>query len=569
MDTAEQIIMDAAPRAPSVYRRALEFAPTRSRQWIALVAPTARALAHGGRLSEAESLLSSALERGLEVADEAEIRLAQAETWWLRGCGADQNGALAQILEQPGLSAELGGRVWVTLRSPFSRSGRPTDALSAADEAIVAARPLRDRSALSAALLTGSIALRSLGRMDQSLSYAAESAAVARRIPGARAREPRIWMARALNAIDRLDDAEGHCEDVLREIHAHGNVSMLPATHATRAQTLLARGRIADAAAEAEAGIAAAEATETTQVSTELMSILALLHVFLGNNDLAQQSLHRCENLMRSGVAEAEYLPLARAAAMSSDASAALSTCSGAIDELRLEFGPLVLDPVVGPLLARIAIAAGDLPRARAVARSSVRLAELNPCVLGWSAAQLHLEGLVTGNAARMREAARAFTRVGRHLAAAIALADASLVLLPDGETTAAASLDEATAALTAMGAVGIVATLRDSPGGGPRSRKRLDRPQSGWESLTTAELRVVLIAATGESNKEIARQLWLSPHTVDTHIRHILEKLGLRSRVAMAREAGERGIAPADGRPPRVASAPGDGWRPLLRVCA
>jgi DNA-binding CsgD family transcriptional regulator len=570
-DTAEQIIMDAAPRAPSVYRRALEFAPTRSRQWIALVAPTARALAHGGRLSEAESLLSSALERGLEVADEAEIRLAQAETWWLRGCGADQNGALARILEQPGLSAELGGRVWVALRSPFSTSGRPADALSAADEAIVAARPLCDRSALSAALLTGSIALRSMGRMDQSMSYAAESASVARRIPGARAREPRIWMARALNAIDRLDDAEGHCEDVLREIHAHGNVSMLPATHATRAQTLLARGRIADAAAEAEAGIAAAEATETTQVSTELMSILALLRVFLGNNDLAQQSLHRCENLMRSGVAgSAEYLPLARAAAMSSDASAALSACAGAIDELRLEFGPLVLDPVVGPLLARIAIAAGDLPRARAVAGASVRLAELNPCVLGWSAAQLHLEGLVTGNAARMREAARAFTRVGRHLAAAMALADASLVLLPEGETTAAASLDEATAALTAMGAVGIVTRLREgSPGGGPRSGKRLDRPQSGWESLTRAELRVVMIAATGESNKEIARQLWLSPHTVDTHIRHILEKLGLRSRVAMAREAGERGIVPADGRPHRVASAPGGGWRPLLRVCA
>jgi DNA-binding CsgD family transcriptional regulator/tetratricopeptide (TPR) repeat protein len=569
-DTAEQIIMDAAPRAPSVYRRALEFAPTRSRQWIALVAPTARALAHGGRLSEAESLLSSALERGLEVADEAEIRLAQAETWWLRGCGDDQNGALARILEQPGLSAELGGRVWVALRSPFSTSARPADALSAADEAIVAARPLRDHSALSAALLTGSIALRSLGRMDQSVSYAAESASVARRIPGARAREPRIWMARTLHAIDRLDDAEGHCEDVLREIHAHGNVSMLPAAHATRAQTLLARGRIADAAAEAEAGITAAEATEVTQMSAELMSILALLQVFLGNNDLARQWLHRCEDLMRSGVSEAGHLPLARAAAVWSDASAALSACAGAIDGLQSEFGPLILDPVVGPLLARIAAAARDLPRARAVAGASARLAELNPCVLGWSAAQLHLEGLVTGNAARMREAARAFTRVGRHFAAAIAQADASVLLLREGDRTAATSLDEATGALTEMGAIGIVNKLREGlPGSGSRSRKRFDRPRSGWESLTNAELRVVMIAANGDSNKEIARQLWLSPHTVDTHIRHILEKLGLSSRVAMAKEAGLRGVVPADGRPHRIASPPGRGWRPSLRVCA
>jgi DNA-binding CsgD family transcriptional regulator/tetratricopeptide (TPR) repeat protein len=569
VDTAEQIITDAAGRAPSVYRRALDFAATGSRQWVALAAPTARALAYGGRLSEAEALISTALERDLEVTDEAEIRLALAEACWLRGYGAHQNGALERVLRHPGVSGELSGRVWAALRSPFSSAGRPADALSAADEAIVAARPLRDHSALTAALLAGSIALRSLGRMDQSLSYAAESASVARRIPGVRAREPRIWMARTLNVIDRLDDAEGYCEDVLRDIHVHGNVSMLPAAHATRAQTLLARGRIADAAAEAEAGMAAADSTETSQMSTELAAILALLQVFLGNNDLACQSLHKCEDLVRSGLAETDYLPLARAA-NATDAQAAMAACADVIDGLQLEFGPLVLDPVVGPFLARIALAAGDFPRARAVAEASVRLAELNPCVLGWSAAQLHVEGLVTGNAARMREASRAFTRVGRHLVAAIALADASLPLVQEGQRTAVASHDEATAALTAMGAVGIVTMLRDGhPAGGPRSRRRCDRPQSGWESLTSAELRVLMIAATGESNKEIARQLWLSPHTVDTHIRHILEKLGLRSRVAMAREAGERGIIPADSRPHRVASAPGDSWRPSLRVCA
>ena len=70
----------------------------------------------------------------------------------------------------------------------------------------------------------------------------------------------------------------------------------------------------------------------------------------------------------------------------------------------------------------------------------------------------------------------------------------------------------------------------------------------SGWNSLTGAELRVVMLAATGASNKEIARQLWLSPHTVGTHVRHALDKLGLRSRVEMARQAGERGIGPAAG---------------------
>jgi DNA-binding CsgD family transcriptional regulator len=58
-----------------------------------------------------------------------------------------------------------------------------------------------------------------------------------------------------------------------------------------------------------------------------------------------------------------------------------------------------------------------------------------------------------------------------------------------------------------------------------------------------------VKLAAAGATNKEIAQQLWISPYTVDTHMRHSLAKLGLRSRVALARLAGEQSLTepPAD----------------------
>jgi DNA-binding CsgD family transcriptional regulator len=87
-----------------------------------------------------------------------------------------------------------------------------------------------------------------------------------------------------------------------------------------------------------------------------------------------------------------------------------------------------------------------------------------------------------------------------------------------------------------------------------PPRAQQARRPAFGWDSLTAAELPVVALVATGATNKEIAGRLWLSPHTVDTHVRHALEKLGLRSRVEMARQAGERGLRPAEHPAPRPA---------------
>lgn len=49
--------------------------------------------------------------------------------------------------------------------------------------------------------------------------------------------------------------------------------------------------------------------------------------------------------------------------------------------------------------------------------------------------------------------------------------------------------------------------------------------------SLTRRELEVLRLLAHGSNQSEIADQLVISPKTVGTHIEHILEKLGVRSR--------------------------------------
>ena len=48
---------------------------------------------------------------------------------------------------------------------------------------------------------------------------------------------------------------------------------------------------------------------------------------------------------------------------------------------------------------------------------------------------------------------------------------------------------------------------------------------------LSRKECRVAMMLAEGKSNAKIAEALFISPHTARTHTKHILEKLGVRSR--------------------------------------
>ena len=67
--------------------------------------------------------------------------------------------------------------------------------------------------------------------------------------------------------------------------------------------------------------------------------------------------------------------------------------------------------------------------------------------------------------------------------------------------------------------------------------RPHLARLRSRWErrphlpSLTERELDVLALVAQGLTNRQIGRRLFISPGTVRTHLEHIYDKLGVRSR--------------------------------------
>jgi DNA-binding CsgD family transcriptional regulator len=71
----------------------------------------------------------------------------------------------------------------------------------------------------------------------------------------------------------------------------------------------------------------------------------------------------------------------------------------------------------------------------------------------------------------------------------------------------------------------------------GETARKR---DPSSLDQLTPQELQIVRLVGEGQANKQIATQLFLSPRTVEYHLRKVFAKLGISSRAELIRRGGE-----------------------------
>ncbi|MGW3244306.1 LuxR C-terminal-related transcriptional regulator [Streptomyces sp. NPDC001070] len=75
-------------------------------------------------------------------------------------------------------------------------------------------------------------------------------------------------------------------------------------------------------------------------------------------------------------------------------------------------------------------------------------------------------------------------------------------------------------------------------------------------ESLTPREQEVLRCMVAGLGRKAVAERLYLSPHTVRTHMQNVLGKLGVHSTLAAVALARRAGVPPAEGEAARVGSA-------------
>ena len=126
-----------------------------------------------------------------------------------------------------------------------------------------------------------------------------------------------------------------------------------------------------------------------------------------------------------------------------------------------------------------------------------------------------------------------------RPLALASALEDLGAVLAREGDSDeGTANLDRALAINTEIGASWDAARARSRLRklGVRRRIASVAHPSAGLCSLTTTERAVAQLAVDGRTDKEIADKLFISRHTVHTHLRHLYEKLGVNSRLALSK---------------------------------
>jgi len=219
----------------------------------------------------------------------------------------------------------------------------------------------------------------------------------------------------------------------------------------------------------------------------------------------------------------------------------------------------------VDPVITRgwMAVAADDLPRARRLFDEAAREGERSGDLAGEAAALHSLARLGYPKEVAARLALLADRSEGELVAARAghvrALVDA------DGE-----ALDAAVGAFGSLGADLLAAeAAADAAAVWRRAadRKRLVAAEhrathlagrcegattpalqsvEARGRLTRAERETALLAAAGRSNKEIAEALYLSVRTVESHLQHVYEKLGIsrRMQLAAALEVADGGVA-------------------------
>jgi DNA-binding CsgD family transcriptional regulator len=361
----------------------------------------------------------------------------------------------------------------------------------------------------------------------------------------------RSWI---LDALDQVEEAAAHSDDGVASAKRDRQNWAIHMFECWRGRHLLQMGRLDEASAALEGRFHRADAHLIVGI-LDAASVVALGRVKLHRGDeRAAGEIAEIARVMIDTSAPAVRRHAAWYLALHSAATGDIDTAHYWLSALgkqeRLSLFPLFpVEIADDPQLVRIALAAGDEELAHTVTSLAARRFELNADIPTIEAIAAHTRGLLNESTDDLSYAVSLLDGGPRPMALASALEDLGCAhLAKAGNEPAVPAFDRALQLAADAGASRDAARVRHRLRelGVRRRVLSLDRPKLGWESLTDAEKQVARLAADGYTNRAIGDRLFISPHTVNTHLRHAFEKLGVKSRVDLTRIA-DRHALPED----------------------
>jgi DNA-binding CsgD family transcriptional regulator len=534
--------------AAELAAKALDLTPLRHTLRGPLVAQRVVSLFAAGLAEEGKRFADSALRQTMPSEEEARVRVSVAGMFDLSPEVRSESARAGLAL--PSLSTDLRAELWAALYHSLSVAGRKEEALDIEPSAREAAYASTSEVCRFAFELPESGLAYQLLDFERALEILL--GAERRQLNGlgdASARLAHLLRSWILAALDRYEDALQAIDAGVIAAQRDRQNWALRLFETTRGRQMLQMGNFTEAALALEGRFSRGEA-HLIAGALHAPSIVALgtLKIHTGDKSGALEVAEITKIMLQASA------PCVRHHAMWYLALLALSQgdpmqahewlCSYGHEE-RLSMYPLYPHEVAYDAeRVRIAAAVGDEELAQHGISIARRRASLNPDVPSCAAAAAHAQGIWSESAEDLGRAVSLYRGGPRPLAHASALEDLGRVLAQHGDSASAiAALDEALTISTRVGASWDAARVRGRLRrlGVRRRTVKIDRPKTGWEALTEAEAVVANLAAHGCTNREIADKLFISPHTVHSHVRHVFEKLGINSRVHLTRLAADR----------------------------
>ena len=347
--------------------------------------------------------------------------------------------------------------------------------------------------------------------------------------------ECRLWLGWAQMWLGEITDALAQFAGVITDGEAaHDMISVVLGLTA-RGMSLAFRGDADAARAAADAAIEAG-ADVAGLYEGLAYGALAFAAIAAGDPAMARHAIEVAVQLVQSGMAATYMSLVARAALASGDLDAARHWADEAVAGTAA-WPYHAMEALAAR--ARVAMAHGEPDRAERDAHEALRRGAGVRAYLGIPDI-LECLAALAGDAGSHPEAARLF---GAAEAMRERMGTARFQTYDCDYEAAVAALRNAMddSDFEAAWAEGAGLSSDEAIAYAQRGRGERKRPATGWASLTPAELDVVRLVSEGLGNNDIATRLFVSPRTVQSHLTHVYNKLGVTSRVQLAQEAARR----------------------------